>query len=85
MGTFSSSANAGDLLGTGVFAIVILTFSGSWATVTFATSVVMAAIACLFALFGRENPEAKYQAVIAEGGADSDKLETDLVQKPAAK
>lgn len=60
MGAFSSSANAGDLLGTGIFALVILGFSGYWATVTFTTSLVMLITACLFGLFVIETPSANY-------------------------
>jgi OPA family glycerol-3-phosphate transporter-like MFS transporter 3 len=66
MGTFSSSANAGNLLGSAVFSIIIFGLSGQWYTVTILTAVIMAVMAILFAAFGEERPGTKYQKIIEE-------------------
>ena len=66
MGSFSSSANFGDLMGTAIFAIVILGVGASWPSVTFLTSLTMVLASVLFALFGRENPPVEYAAIIDE-------------------
>jgi hypothetical protein len=64
MGTFASSANAGDLLGTAIFSVIALGIGGSWYIVTFITSITMAVMAALFAIFGEERPPRNYRAII---------------------
>jgi len=64
MGTFASSANAGDLIGAGIFAAVALGAGGGWASVVFITSVVMVIAAALFAAFTSEKPTGEYFDII---------------------
>ena len=64
MGTFASSANAGDLIGAGIFAAVALGAGAGWATVVFITSVVMVISAGLFAAFTSEKPTGEYYDTI---------------------
>jgi sugar phosphate permease len=64
MGAFSSSANGGNVLGSGLALLVLVGFGASWPLVTFLSAVIMAVIALLFFLFGRDKPTGATQFYI---------------------